>query len=168
MDGKQTLHHPIAPVYDAHSRVLLLGSFPSPKSRAQGFYYMHPQNRFWRVLAALFEAEIPQDIPAKKQFLLANHIALWDVLARCDIRGAADGSIENPVPNNLNQILQKAGIRAVFTTGQKAFFLYEKHCRPKTGRAAICLPSTSSANCRLPYEGLLEAYQAAILPFLQG
>ena len=156
----------LQPVYDKDSRVLILGTIPSPKSREYGFYYGHPQNRFWKVLAALFQTDIPNDNESKKKFVLSHHIALWDVLASCTIAGASDSSIKNPVPNDIGRILSESDIRAVITTGQKAFSLYKKYCEPSTGRAAICLPSTSPANCRnCSLEDLIRAYQV-ILKFL--
>ena len=112
--------HEIEPVFDAKSRVLMLGTMPSPKSREQGFYYGHPQNRFWKVLAAVFDAEVPQTIPEKKQLLLTHHIALWDVLASCTIAGASDASIRDPKPNNIAQLCAAAPIEQIFCTGAKA------------------------------------------------
>lgn len=158
--------HTLQPVYDKNSNVLILGTIPSPKSREYGFYYGHPQNRFWKVLSALFQAEIPIDNEAKKQFVLSRHIALWDVLASCTISGASDSSIKNPIPNDIGRILSEANIRSVITTGQKAFALYQRYCEPSTHRKAICLPSTSPANCRnYDLEDLIQAYQV-ILRFL--
>ena len=158
--------HTLQPVYDKNSNVLILGTIPSPKSREYGFYYGHPQNRFWKVLAALFHAEIPIDNESKKQFVLSRHIALWDVLASCTISGASDSSIKNPVPNDIGRILSEANIRAIITTGQKAFALYQRYCEPSTHRKAICLPSTSPANCRnCGLEDLIQEYQV-ILKFL--
>lgn len=157
--------HAFLPVFDAHSRVLLLGTMPSPGSRERGFYYSHPQNRFWRVLSALLNEEIPQTIEQKKALLLNHHIALWDVLASCDIAGASDASIRNPVPNNLRLILDNAPIQAIFATGRKAQELYSRLCQPVTGRPIICLPSTSPANQRYSEEALKHEY-SVILPYL--
>ena len=137
------LVHTIAPVYDARSRVLLLGTFPSPKSRASGFFYGHPQNRFWRVMAAV-----------------------WDVLQSCGITGASDASIKDPKPNDLSPILRAGDIRAIFTTGKKAFDLYEKYIKSATGIPAAALPSTSPANCACSFDRLCEAYRV-ILPYLE-
>ena len=145
--AKEQLFHTIDPVYNAHSRILVLGSFPSPKSREMGFPYGHPQNIFWPTLAKVLEKEEPTaTAAARRQFVLANGIALWDVLASCEIEGAADSSITNTVPNDLNRILQAAPIQAIFTTGKAATALYEKYCLPQTGRPSIYLPSTSPAN----------------------
>lgn len=156
----QTVFHTLPPVFDADSRVLLLGSIPSPRSREIGFYYSHPQNRFWPLMAALFEETIPPDIPSRRAFLHRHHIALWDVLASCEIAGADDGSIQNPVVNPLEELLLKAPFRAVFTTGTKAAALYRRYCLPRTGRPAIPLPSPSPANCRYyTFDTLLAAYR---------
>ncbi len=156
----QTVTHTIAPVFDRNSRVLILGTIPSPKSREYGFFYGHPQNRFWRVLATLFEVPLPLTNEEKKALAISHHIALWDVLASCSIEGASDSSIRDPVPNDLSRILQAADIRAVFTTGKKAKALYDRYCYPLTGREAISLPSPSPANCRgCTLEDLTEAYR---------
>lgn len=153
--------HSFGPWYDGNSRVLVLGTMPSPKSREAGFYYAHPQNRFWRVLPALYdEPSLVGDIAAQKDFLTRRHIALWDVLDRCDIEGASDASIRNPVANDMQIILRAAPIRAIFTTGQKAGALYEKYCFPQCGVAAQALPSTSPANCAVNMDTLLTRYAA--------
>ena len=165
MSDMETVTHVFPPVYDVNSRILLLGTIPSPRSRENGFYYSHPQNRFWRVLATLLEEAIPQTPEQKKTLLLFHHIALWDVLASCDILGASDGSIKNPVPNNLRAVLDNAPIRAVFFTGKKAWQLYARLCEPITGLPVACLPSTSPANRRCSEEALLQHY-GAILPYL--
>jgi hypoxanthine-DNA glycosylase len=152
--------HPLAPVYDKNSRVLVLGTMPSPKSREFGFYYSNPQNRFWRILAELYREALPCTKEEKKAFLLWHHIALWDVLKSCEIEGADDASIRNPVPNNIAGLLKETGICTVFTTGTKASLLYRRFCRTATGIDAIALPSTSPANCRnWTYETLLAAYR---------
>lgn len=156
--------HTIAPLYDAACRVLLLGTMPSPKSRESGYPYAHPQNRFWRVLAAVFGSAVPTTGEQRQALLLGNHVALWDVLYSCDIRGASDMSIQNPVPNDLGVILRAAPIQAVFTTGSKAYSLYTKLQLPQTGIPAVRLPSTSPANCAVSFEALCEAY-AQILPY---
>ncbi len=163
MQKNQTVIHTIPPVFDRHSRILLLGTMPSPKSREVGFYYGHPQNRFWKVLATLFSCAIPNTNAARTEFLLTRRIALWDVLASCEIRGADDGSIKNPVVNDIGKILQAAGIRAIFTTGSKAYRIYNRYCLPQTGVHAKALPSTSPANCRFyTFEKLLEAYRVIL------
>ena len=158
--------HSIEPIFDAESRVLILGTMPSPKSREVQFYYGHPQNRFWRVLAAVLGEELPQSVPEKKAMLLRHRIALWDVLAECEITGASDSSIRNPVANDLSVILGHAPVQAVFTTGATAWKLYTRLQKPHTGIEAVRLPSTSPANCAVKMEALTEAYKA-ILPWLE-
>lgn len=153
--------HNIAPVWAENSRVLILGSFPSPKSRESGFFYGHPQNRFWATLAAVFEEETPRTIPDKKAFLLSHKIALWDVLKSCDIVGADDSSIENAEPNDLGVI--KADVKAVFTTGKAATAYYEKF----HGKKSIYLPSPSPANRAVKTEKLIEEYRK-IRTILEG
>ena len=150
--------HEFDAFFDKDSRVLILGTIPSPKSREQGFYYGHPQNRFWKVLADVLDEEFPQTVEERKGFLKRNHIALWDVLESCEIKGASDVSIRNARPNDMNRILQEADIRAIFATGAKAAQLYKKLCFPECGVEAVRLPSTSPANCGCSYEMLREAY----------
>ena len=150
--------HEFDAFFDKDSRVLILGTIPSPKSREQGFYYGHPQNRFWKVLADVLDEEFPQTVEERKGFLKQNHIALWDVLESCEIKGASDVSIRNARPNDMNRILQEADIRAIFATGAKAAQLYKKLCFPECGVEAVRLPSTSPANCGCSYETLREAY----------
>ena len=150
--------HEFDAFFDKDSRVLILGTIPSPKSREQGFYYGHPQNRFWKVLADVLDEEFPQTVEERKGFLKRNHIALWDVLESCEIKGASDVSIRNAKPNDMNRILQEADIRAIFATGAKAAQLYKKLCFPECGVEAVRLPSTSPANCGCSYETLREAY----------
>ena len=123
--------HEFDAFFDKDSRVLILGTIPSPKSREQGFYYGHPQNRFWKVLADVLGEEFPQTVEERKRFLKRNHIALWDVLESCEIKGASDVSIRNARPNDMNRILQAADIRAIFATGAKAAQLYKKLCFPE-------------------------------------
>ncbi|MDR3209137.1 MAG: DNA-deoxyinosine glycosylase, partial [Oscillospiraceae bacterium] len=132
--------HPFAPVYDARSRVLILGSFPSPRSRAFGFYYGHPLNIFWDTLARVLEREPPAaEIEARRAFLLENRVALWDVLASCEIRGASDASIRAPIPNVFRPMLERSEIRAIFCNGRTAADLFGKHCAEEAGRAAVYL-----------------------------
>lgn len=151
--------HEFGAFFDKDSRVLILGTIPSPKSREQGFYYGHPQNRFWKVLAdVLGEKVVPQTVEERKKFLKRNRIALWDVLESCEIKGASDVSIRNARPNDMNRILQAADIRAIFVAGTKAAKLYKKLCLPTCGVEAIQLPSTSPANCGCSDEKLREAY----------
>ena len=154
------LVHPFPPVYDAKSEILILGSFPSVKSRENMFYYGHPQNRFWRVLAAVYKSDVPQSIDEKVRFLLKHHIALWDVIASCDISGSSDSSIQNAVPNDLSPILNAAKIQAVFCNGTTASRLYERYLLPVTGMQAVRLPSTSPANASFSLDRLAEQWQA--------
>ena len=160
------VYHPIEPVFDKDSRVLILGTMPSPKSREAGFYYAHPQNRFWRVMFALFNEDFSTDTEKRRQLCINHGIALWDVVKRCEIEGAADSSIKNAEPNDLERILEKADIRVIFTTGKTAEKLYKKLCQPKTGIPAIVLPSPSGANCAVSFEKLLQSYRE-MLPFLK-
>ena len=153
------LIHPIPPVYDANSRILILGSFPSVKSREQGFFYGHPQNRFWRVTAAVFGDELPRTVPERRAFLLRHGIALWDVIASCEIRGSSDASIRDATVNDLRPILEAAPIRAIFVNGQTAAKLYHRYAEPVTGRPAVLLPSTSPANAAWTPERLIEAWR---------
>lgn len=156
---EEQVFHTIPPVYDETSRVLLLGTMPSPKSREAGFYYGHPQNRMWKVLGQVFGEETPMGTEARRAFLLRHHIAMWDVLAACTIRGAEDSSIADAVPNDIRPILAEAPVEIIYTTGRKAFTLYRKYLQPVTGREAIWLPSTSPANCRWEtVDTLTEAY----------
>lgn len=160
------LEHTIPPVWNSESRVLLLGSFPSPKSREQAFFYGHPQNRFWRVLAAVWGCEVPRTREEKIAFLHAHHLALWDVIASCEITGAADSSVRNAAPNDLSPILECSPITAVCTTGGLAHRLYTRMLEPVTGIAALALPSTSPANARMSLDDLVGAY--SILRELSG
>ena len=146
--------HPIDPVFDKDSKVLILGSFPSVRSREAGFFYGHPQNRFWKVTARVFGDEVPQTTEEKKAFLLRNHIALWDVIGSCDIDGSSDASIRNVTVNDISLILKTADIRAVFLNGKKAYSLYQKYMYPVIKREGICLPSTSPANAMWSVEKL--------------
>jgi len=152
--------HPIAPVWDARSRILILGSFPSVRSREVGFYYGHPQNRFWRVLAALWEEAVPQSREEKTAFLLRHRIALWDVIASCEIEGSADSSIRDVQPNDLTPILRGADIRCICTNGTTAEALFRRHLAAQTaGIPRLCLPSTSPANARVSLPALTERWQ---------
>lgn len=151
-------HHPIEPVYDHNSRLLVLGSFPSVKSREQGFFYGHPQNRFWKVTSAVFACKEPETIEEKRTFLLANGIALWDVIASCDIEGSSDSSIRNVIPNDLSRILSYAQITQIFVNGKTAQKYYNKYLKDVLGRDAVCLPSTSPANAAWSAERLIREW----------
>lgn len=150
--------HTLKPIFDENSTVLILGTMPSPKSRANNFYYSNPQNRFWRLLSTILGEKLPENNQERTALLLKHRIALWDVLASCEIKGADDSSIKNPVPNDLSIILKNCEIKAIFTTGAKAFSLYKRFCEPKTNIPAIPLPSTSPANCRMSVEQLVTTY----------
>lgn len=151
--------HPIPPVFDADSSVLVLGSFPSVKSRESGFFYGHAQNRFWRVTAAVFGCPVPVTIPEKRAFLLQNHVALWDVIASCDIDGSSDASIKNVRPNDLAPLLAASKITHIFTNGATADALYTRWQFPATGISAVRLPSTSPANAAWSLDRLIDAWR---------
>ena len=153
------IQHPFPPLYDAQSEILILGSFPSVKSREQQFFYGHPQNRFWRVTAAVCGAEVPVTIEEKRAFLLQNHIALWDVIASCEITGSSDSSIRNVVPNDLTPIFKTAQIRQIYVNGGTAAKYYDKSQKPVLQRDAIRLPSTSPANAAWSVERLVSVWQ---------
>lgn len=160
MSERALLQHTIEPVFDERSRVLILGTFPSPKSREVGFFYGHSQNRMWRVLAAVMgEEHVPQTTEERTAFLLHNRIAMWDTVACCAIEGAADASIRDVVPNDLSCILNAAPVGAVFATGAKAHELYVRYQLPQTGIADVRLPSTSAANASWSFDRLVEAYR---------
>jgi len=159
--------HPIPPLYAQDSRVLILGSFPSPKSRAEAFFYAHPQNRFWRVLAALFDETVPRTMEEKIALLRRNRIALWDTIGSCEVAGASDASITNVVANDLHPILEGADIRAIFCNGATSHRWYNKLLRDELGREAALLPSTSPANAAWTLDKLIEAWGAQILPYLE-
>ncbi len=146
MQEYQTITHTFRPIFDKRSEILILGTFPSVKSRENHFYYGNPQNRFWKVLAALTGDEEPRTILEKRAFLLRNHIAVWDVIAECEIAGSSDSSIRNVTPNDMSVILDHAPIRAIFANGATAYKLYMQYCFPQTEREIIKLPSTSPAN----------------------
>lgn len=151
--------HPIAPIYDKHSTILILGSFPSVKSREEGFFYGHKQNRFWKVVSRVFEEEEPKTIEEKKALLLRNHIAVWDVIAGCDIEGLSDSTIKNVRPNDLSTILDNAQIKAIYVNGKTAEKYYKKYIEKSMNRKAVCLPSTSPANAAWSIEKLLDTWR---------
>ena len=168
----QKIIHQIPPVWNSESQVLILGTMPSPKSREAGFFYMHPQNRFWKVLPAVFGEELayPNNSPdrdaaisERRDFLLRHHIALWDVLASCEISGPADSSIKNAKPNDFDEILSHSKIKRVFCTGKTAWSLWKKTCAEKYEERykleVEYLPSTSPANAACSLEKLIEAYK---------
>ncbi|MCR5107654.1 MAG: DNA-deoxyinosine glycosylase [Lachnospiraceae bacterium] len=153
------LIHPISPVYDKESKVLVLGSFPSVKSREVKFFYGHPQNRFWKVLSTITGEPVPSSIEEKKSFLLRNHIAVWDVASSCEIEGSSDSSIRNVTPNDISRILDTADIKRIYANGKTAWKMYEKYLKEVTGRECSCLPSTSPANAAYSVERLSEEWK---------
>lgn len=150
--------HTFAPVFDANSVILILGTFPSVQSRENGFYYGHPQNRFWKVLAEILKTELPETIDEKKQMLLANRIAVWDVIKSCEILNSADSSIKNVVPNDFTRILSDTKIKTIYANGKTAERLYNKFVKENTGREIVFLPSTSPANASFGMERLLKEW----------
>ena len=153
------IYHPFPPLYNKESRVLILGSFPSVKSREQMFFYGHPQNRFWKVVSKVFECSEPTTIEEKKQFLFKNGIALWDVSASCEITGSSDSSIRNVKVNDVSIILQQAQISRIFVNGKTAEKYFKKYMREQINRDAICLPSTSPANAAWSVARLVEKWR---------
>lgn len=152
------MKHTIDPVYNEQSQILILGSFPSVKSREQQFFYGHKQNRFWKVLAGVLGCDVPQSVEEKKAMLLLHHIAVWDVIQSCEIEGSSDASIRDVVPNDLTRILNTTDIRTIYTNGGKAHELYGKYIEPVNKIAAQKLPSTSPANAGYSLERLLAAW----------
>jgi double-stranded uracil-DNA glycosylase len=150
--------HPIPPLYDKESKVLILGSFPSVKSREAHFFYHHPQNRFWRVISAVIGEEVPITIEEKREMLLRNGIAVWDVIQSCEIVGSADSSIKNAVPNDLTEILNTAQLKRIISNGATSYQLYMKHIFPVTGIEALKLPSTSPANASCSMDCLIKEW----------
>ena len=150
--------HPFPPFYRADSHILILGSFPSVKSREQMFFYGHPQNRFWRVLAAVFSDAVPTTISEKRAFLEKHRVALWDSIGRCTIEGSSDSSIRDVVPNDLSVILDAAPIAAIFCNGKSSFDCYCRYILPRLYREAILLPSTSPANAAWSLDRLVAAW----------
>ena len=164
--GQELVVHPFSPVVDGHSRVLILGSLPSVKSRENHFYYGHPQNRFWKVLAGVCQAEVPVSVEEKKAFLLANGIAVWDVIASCRIVGSSDSSIRDVAANDVAGLLQDSRIEAVFCNGAKSWELYHRYCEKACQREAGKLPSTSPANAAWSPERLIKSWGEALLSYV--
>lgn len=154
----QHICHTFRPVYDENSKILILGSLPSVKSREAGFYYGHPQNRFWKVLAHLLACPVPETIEEKKRMLLTHHVAVWDVIESCDIIGSSDSSIKNVVPADIGKLLGNADIGRIFANGKKSESLYQKYIFPKTKVPVTVLPSTSPANAACSLEKLVEVW----------
>ena len=154
--------HPFGPLFNESSRVLILGSFPSVKSREQQFFYGHPQNRFWKVLAALYQQDVPVTVDQKKSLILENHLALWDSVASCVITGSSDASIREVRANDLSVILDNSAVQKIFCNGKTSWQMYEKWIRPATGREAVCLPSTSPANAQWTLDRLIDAWSVIL------
>ena len=151
--------HEFPPVFDENSEILILGSFPSVKSRQESFFYANPQNRFWKLMAQLLNESTPKDTKDKIVMLKKHKIALWDVIESCDIVGSSDSSISNVVPVDISQILSKANIIKVYANGGKAFELYNKYLYPKTQLDITKLPSTSPANAGYSFDKLLSEWK---------
>lgn len=164
----ETIVHPFDPVYDADSEILILGSLPSVKSRQTQFYYGHPQNRFWKVLAAIFQEPVPATVEEKRRFLLRHHIALWDVISQCVIEGSSDASIRDVVPADLDVVMHHSKISRILCNGQTALKYYRKYQEKQTGIKALGLPSTSPANAAWSLERLTDSWQQAVLPMDAG
>ncbi len=158
-DSSIYVKHPFPPLFDRESGILILGSFPSVRSREKKFYYGHPQNRFWKLIAGIYHEEVPGSIEEKKALILRNHLALWDVIAECEIVGSSDSSIRNAVANDLSPILEGAPIRKILVNGKTAEKLYKKHIEPVNGIEASVLPSSSPANAAWSLERLTEAWR---------
>ncbi|MBQ9890828.1 MAG: DNA-deoxyinosine glycosylase [Firmicutes bacterium] len=151
--------HPFPPLYNRDSKVLILGSFPSVRSREAMFFYGHPQNRFWKVIAALFDEPVPQSIPEKKALILDHGLALWDSIASCEIKGSSDASITDAVPTDLSEILENSAVQRIFCNGTRSFEMYRKYQLPRTGIEAVKLPSTSPANAACSLDKLIDAWK---------
>ena len=160
--GYQHVEHTFEPVYDENSEILILGTFPSVKSRENNFYYGHPQNRFWKLIAGLTKEPVPETIEEKKALLLKHHIAIWDVVQSCDIIGSSDSSIKNVVPADIAKILKESSVQRIYANGDKAYRLYKKYCEKETGKKAEKLPSTSPANAIFTLDRLTESWGAEI------
>lgn len=165
MPKRELVTHPLPPIYDRRSKVLILGTMPSPISRSQAFYYANPQNRFWRVICSVLGEEYLTDNQARQNLCLSRGIALWDVIKSCTIEGASDSSIKNAEPNDIARLLEATDIRAIFTTGKTAGRLYQKLCEKQVGLRATVLPSPSGANCAVSFDKLTASY-GGILEFL--
>lgn len=153
-----SVEHGFEPVMDERSRILILGSMPSVKSREQGFYYGHSQNRFWRVLSAVTGDDLPDSVEEKKAFLLKNRIAIWDVVKKCKITGSSDASIKDAQVNDIAGLIRNSSIVKIYANGAAAKKLYDKKAREKSGCEAVLLPSSSPANAAFSLERLIESW----------
>ena len=154
--------HPIPPVVPEGAKILILGSFPSVKSRETAFFYGHPQNRFWRVLAALLEEDVPATVEDKRALLLRHKIAVWDVIGSCEIVGSADSTIKNAAPNDLRPLLAGGTIRRIYTNGKTAGAAFARYQTPLLGLSSVTLPSTSPANAAWSLEKLIDAWSVIL------
>lgn len=161
-----TQYHNIPPVYDKNSKVLILGSFPSVKSREAQFFYGHPQNRFWKVMSAVLGCECPVTTEEKKAMLLRHNIAVWDVIGSCEITGSSDASIRSVVPNDIAALVAKTSVKAIFANGATSYNMYKRYCRDAVGMEAVKLPSTSPANASYSLERLTEEWSSQLLSVL--
>ncbi len=159
---EERILHPFPPLFNTRSRILILGSFPSVMSRTQQFYYGHPRNRFWPVIAALYGQKIPETIPEKTKLILSHGLALWDAVSSCRVTGSSDASIRAVQPNALGPLLAQSDIQRIFCNGKTAWQLYQKYLLPETGREAGLLPSTSPANARWTLEALIAAWSCIL------
>ena len=158
----QTVVHPLSPVWNENSRILILGSFPSVRSRAAGFYYAHPQNRFWPLMARLFDETLPQTTEDRRAFALRHGIALWDSIESCTITGSSDASIREAKPNDIARLIRQTGIQRIYCNGQQSYKLYQKYCAGSCGLNATPLPSTSPANAAWALDRLAEAWKVIL------
>lgn len=156
--------HPFPPLYDERSEALILGSFPSVKSRENMFFYGHPQNRFWKLLALLCGEEVPVTIEEKTDLVLSRHLALWDTIRSCTITGSSDSSVRDVVPNDLSVIIDNSRVSRVFCNGALSYNMYMKYSFPATGIRAVKLPSTSPANAAYSLERLAKAWEIILPP----
>ncbi len=159
----ETHEHEFPPVYDNNSTILIMGSFPSVKSREEGFYYGHPQNRFWKVISSIYDENIPITIDEKKELLLKHNIALWDVISKCDIVGSSDSSIKNIEVNDIKKLIAHTHISKLYANGKKAWQLYMKYVYDDTKTEAYLLPSTSPANAAWTLDKLVTKWHCAIV-----
>lgn len=156
------LIHPVQPIFNEASKTLILGTFPSVKSREMCFFYSHPQNRFWRVMAKICDCDLPESVEDKKQLILSNNFALWDVIHSCEIEGSADSSIKNVVANDISVVLNNSQVNRIFVNGKKAESLYKKYIEKDIGIKAVYLPSTSPANASWSEDRLAEYWKSHI------
>lgn len=154
--------HVFDPCFDSNSRILILGSFPSLKSREEAFYYAHPQNRFWKVLGCVFNENVGESKNDREAFILSHGLALYDVIEQCLISGSSDASIKEVIPANLAPFFEKAHISRILLNGKTATRYFKKYQKEKEGIEVVSLPSTSPANAACSLEQLVREWK----PFL--